>query len=128
VAVTAMLLGLSIIGPGTSIKKIDKPPVTNSPVSSPKIQAAILLDVSNSMDGLIEQAKNQLWNMVSVMGKVKCADGLPQIEIALYEYGRPANDPKAGYVKQISGFTTDLEQLSHELFKLRTNGGDEYCG
>ena len=39
--------------------------------ASPKIQAAILLDVSNSMDGLIEQAKAQLWNMVSVMGKAK---------------------------------------------------------
>ena len=37
----------------------------------PKIQAAILLDVSNSMDGLIAQAKAQLWNMVSVMGKNK---------------------------------------------------------
>ena len=35
--------------------------------AKPKIQAAILLDVSNSMDGLIEQAKAQLWNMVSVM-------------------------------------------------------------
>ncbi|HEY5771312.1 MAG TPA: hypothetical protein VIS75_01740, partial [Chitinophagaceae bacterium] len=36
---------------------------------APKIQAAILLDVSNSMDGLIGQAKNQLWNMVSVLSK-----------------------------------------------------------
>mgnify|MGYP003492397680 FL=1 len=31
--------------------------------ANPKIQAAILLDVSGSMDGLIEQAKAQLWNM-----------------------------------------------------------------
>ena len=37
--------------------------------NSPKIQAAILLDVSNSMDGLIEQAKAQLWTMVNVMVK-----------------------------------------------------------
>ena len=36
-----------------------------------KIQAAILLDVSNSMDGLNEQAKAQLWNMVTVMGDRK---------------------------------------------------------
>ena len=28
-----------------------------------KIQVAILLDVSGSMEGLIEQAKAQLWNM-----------------------------------------------------------------
>ena len=94
----------------------------------PKIQAAILLDASNSMDGLIEQAKAQLWNMVSVMGKAKCNELTPQIEIALYEYGRSSNDPKAGYVKQISGFTTDLDKLSQQLFNLTTNGGDEYCG
>ncbi|MFL5811800.1 MAG: hypothetical protein ACJ749_19920 [Flavisolibacter sp.] len=96
--------------------------------SSQKIQAAILLDVSNSMDGLIEQAKAQLWNMVNVMGKAKCTDGDPQIEIALYEYGSPRNNVKQGYVKQISGFTTDLDMLSKNLFSLTTNGGDEYCG
>ena len=95
----------------------------------PKIQAVILLDVSNSMDGLIEQAKAQLWNMVSVMGKAKCENDVsPQIEIALYEYGRSTNAVADGYVKQISGFTTDLDKLSLELFNLTTNGGDEYCG
>jgi hypothetical protein len=98
--------------------------------ANPKIQVAILLDVSNSMDGLIEQAKAQLWNMVSVMGKAKCGNGntLPKIEIALYEYGRDSNDPKVGYIKQISPFSSDLDQLSQELFRLTTNGGEEYCG
>jgi hypothetical protein len=96
--------------------------------ANPKIQAAILLDVSNSMDGLIEQAKAQLWNMVSVMGKAKCNGVAPQIEIALYEYGRSSNNVADGYVKQISAFTSDLDKLSQDLFKLTTNGGDEYCG
>jgi hypothetical protein len=93
-----------------------------------KIQAAILLDVSGSMEGLIEQAKAQLWNMVTIMGKAKCEEGSPKIEIALYEYGRSTNSPKAGYIKQISPFTSDLDQLSQELFKLTTNGSEEYCG
>ena len=96
---------------------------------TPKIQTAILLDVSNSMDGLIEQAKAQLWNMVSTMGKAKCdGDISPQIEIALYEYGRSSNDVKQGYVKQINSFITNLDSLSENLFNLTTNGGDEYCG
>jgi hypothetical protein len=101
---------------------------TQSVNASPKIQAAILLDVSNSMDGLIEQAKAQLWNMVSVMGKAKCEGVAPQIEIALYEYGRSSNNVADGYVKQISAFTSDLDKLSQDLFRLTTNGGDEYCG
>jgi hypothetical protein len=96
--------------------------------NSPKIQAAILLDVSNSMDGLIEQAKAQLWTMVNVMGKAKCNGETPQIEIALYEYGRDNNDMKKGYVKQITPFTSDLDNLSQKLFQLTTNGGQEYCG
>jgi len=100
----------------------------NHTTGSAKIQAAVLLDVSNSMDGLIDQAKAQLWNMVSVMGKASCNGVTPAVEIALYEYGRPTNDEKKGYVKQISGFTTDLDQISQQLFSLTTNGGDEYCG
>ena len=79
---------------------------------APKIQVAILLDVSNSMDGLIEQAKAQLWNMVSVMGRAKCPTGAPQIQLALYEYGRSNNDKTLGYVKQISPFTQDLDEVS----------------
>jgi hypothetical protein len=98
------------------------------PANSQKIQAAILLDVSGSMEGLIEQAKAQLWNMVTVMGKAKCGNGTPSIEIALYEYGRTGNDVKQGYVKQLSDFTSDLDKLSAILFGLTTNGGDEYCG
>jgi hypothetical protein len=81
------------------------------------------------MDGLIDQAKAQLWNMVSTMGKAKCTgDATPQIEIALYEYGRTSNDAKKGYVKQINSFITSLDSLSENLFNLTTMGGDEYCG
>jgi len=122
IAFCTLFASLSFAGPG---KKRSK----RNAETKQKIQAAILLDVSNSMDGLIDQAKQQLWNMVSVMGKTKCGNGeTPEIEIALYEYGRSSNDATAGYVKQISGFTTDLDKLSQQLFNLTTNGGDEYCG
>ncbi|WP_207497139.1 vWA domain-containing protein [Aridibaculum aurantiacum] len=97
------------------------------PASSSKIQVAILLDVSNSMDGLIDQAKSQLWNMVNTVGKATCEGETPAIEIALYEYGRSSNNQRDGYIKKVSPFTKDLDQLSEELFKLTTNGGDEYC-
>lgn len=93
-----------------------------------KIQVAILLDVSNSMDGLIDQAKAQLWNMVNVLGRSKCNGVAPTIEIALYEYGRATNHAKEGFVKQLVGFTSNLDSLSNILFSLSTNGGDEYCG
>lgn len=94
-----------------------------------KIQVAILLDVSNSMDGLISQAKSQLWNMVTTLGRAKCTDETsPQVQVALYEYGRSTNEVIKGYVKQLSPFTQDLDSVSKILFGLTTNGGDEYCG
>ncbi|MCP9749532.1 hypothetical protein [Ferruginibacter sp. HRS2-29] len=133
-AVSALLIIASAIALKVPDNKTTSPDPVSVPQqkplnnSIPKIQAAILLDVSGSMDGLIDQAKAQLWNMVSVMGKASCDGVTPQIEIALYEYGRDSNDPKAGYVKQLSGFTTDLDGLSQKLFSLTTNGGSEYCG
>lgn len=103
--------------------------LTQSPKAPPpKIQVAILLDVSNSMDGLIDQAKAQLWNMVNILGKSRCDGVSPKIEISLYEYGRTTNDEKNGYVKQLLGFSSNLDTLSEILFSLKTNGGDEYCG
>lgn len=102
---------------------------TETKVVPQKIQAAILLDVSNSMDGLIEQAKAQLWNMVNTLGRVKCDDNSkPQIEVSLYEYGRSSNSAANGYVKQLVSFTQDLDSISKILFNLNTNGGEEYCG
>lgn len=52
-----------------------------------KIQVALLLDTSSSMDGLIEQAKSRLWNIVNTLTTLKYNGKAPQIEIALYEYG-----------------------------------------
>ena len=125
----AFTLALALITLSSfSIFKVNKN-LTGSPkASTPKIQVAILLDVSNSMDGLIDQAKAQLWNMVNTLGKSKCNGLSPKIEISLYEYGRTTNDKKNGYVKQLLGFSSNLDTLSEILFSLKTNGGDEYCG
>lgn len=117
----------------TSNSKADRTAVATATTTAPansnsKVQVALLLDVSNSMDGLIDQAKAQLWNMVSVLGKAKDGTANPAIEIALYEYGRPANGGKTGFIKQINAFTGDLDKVSQNLFNLRTDGGDEYCG
>ncbi len=125
---TSAILSICIIIALIAFTPIKKTIETGNIPEKQKIQVAILLDVSSSMDGLIEQAKAQLWNMVSVMGKAKCNEINPDIEIALYEYGRDGNDIKAGYVKKINGFINNLDSLSENLFKLTTNGGDEYCG
>jgi len=103
--------------------------IISQPVTGkPKIQVALLLDVSNSMDGLIDQAKNELWSMVDILRNVRCNEVIPKIEIALYEYGRDENDSKQGYVRQINSFINDLDILYGNLMILSTHGGEEYCG
>lgn len=93
------------------------------------IQLALLLDTSNSMDGLIDQAKSQLWKIVNELAAAKCNDGKrPSIKIALYEYGNDNLSSEEGYIRQVSGLTDDLDLISEKLFSLSTNGGSEFCG
>jgi len=94
----------------------------------PKIQLAIILDTSNSMDGLIDQTRNQLWQVVNEFSSAK-QDGIkPVLEIALFEYGKDSNARSAGFVRMINSFTRELDAVSEGLFSLDTNGGAEFSG
>ncbi len=94
----------------------------------PLVQIAILLDTSGSMEGLLEQAKSQLWRIVNEFAKAKQDGVTPEVQVALYEYGKSSLAAASGWVRRIQPLTTDLDKISEELFALRTNGGDEYCG
>jgi len=80
------------------------------------------------MDGLIEQAKSRLWNIINTLTTLKYEGKEPQIEIALYEYGNDGLSSENNYIRQVAPLTTDLDLISEKLFALRTNGGSEYCG
>ncbi|MEM7185865.1 MAG: vWA domain-containing protein [Bacteroidota bacterium] len=103
-------------------------PESHSPVSKHYIKVALLLDTSNSMDGLIDQAKAQLWEIVNELSYAKCRSAQPNLQIALYEYGNDNLNKRDGYIRKILSFTEDLDDVSKELFSLTTNGGSEYCG
>jgi hypothetical protein len=92
------------------------------------IQLGILLDTSNSMDGLIAQAKTQLWSIVNELALAKRNGQSPKLEVALYEYGNDSLAAAEGHIRLIVPLTNDLDKISEELFKLTTNGGSEYCG
>ncbi len=103
----------------------EKPIVSNDQ----RIMLALLLDTSNSMDGLIDQAKSQLWKIVNELASARCHDGSrPKIRIALYEYGNDGLPSSEGYIRQVSPLTDDLDLISERLFSLKTNGGNEFCG
>jgi uncharacterized protein YdaT len=97
-------------------------------VEQPRIQVAIVLDTSNSMDGLIDQTRNQLWQVVNEFSSARQNGIRPILEIALFEYGNDGNPSSDGHVRMLNGFTRELDAVSAGLFSLTTNGGSEYCG
>lgn len=93
-----------------------------------KIQVALLLDTSNSMDGLISQAKSQLWTLVNELSEGEKNGAPPEIELALYEYGNSKLSVSQGYIRQVLPLSSDLDAVSEKLFGLTTDGGEEYAG
>lgn len=96
--------------------------------SQSNIKVALLLDTSNSMDGLIDQAKSQLWEIVNELSYAKYGGENPELKIALYEYGNDGLESSDNYIRQVLDFSNDLDLISKKLFSLTTNGGSEYCG
>ncbi|MCK5443500.1 MAG: VWA domain-containing protein [Maribacter sp.] len=112
----------TIFAQATFKEKKDKP-------SNNTVKIALLLDTSNSMDGLINQAKSQLWDIVNKFTHAKCDnDTRPNLQIALYQYGNDGLSSREGYIQQVLDFSDDLDEISEKLFSLTTNGGEEYCG
>lgn len=92
------------------------------------VDVAILLDTSNSMDGLIHQAKSQLWTIIQEFARAKKHGRAPYLRVALFEYGNTNLPAREGYLRQVVPLGDDLDALSEALFALTTRGGDEYCG
>lgn len=107
----------------------DEKNTDNKKEANNTVKIALLLDTSNSMDGLINQAKAQLWDIVNKFTHAKCGnEARPKLQIALYQYGNDNLSSKEGYIQQVLDFSGDLDEISEKLFSLTTNGGEEYCG
>lgn len=138
--VAALLTPVSPVGlAGSLAENQNRPLATLAPqqnipaeaselIRTPKIQVAIVLDTSNSMDGLIDQTRNQLWQVVNEFSSARQNGQAPILEIALFEYGNDGLSSSAGYVRMLNDFTRELDAVSAGLFSLTTNGGSEYCG
>jgi len=132
-AMAGVAMGVAHAAPPTHPES-DPPPAEppSSPVDTdahrPVVQLAIVLDTSGSMSGLIEQAKAQLWSIVNELARSSRQGVTPELQVALFQYGTPSLGAHTGYVRRILPLTSDLDAVSHELFSLTTNGGQEYCG
>ncbi|WP_078119392.1 vWA domain-containing protein [Thiosocius teredinicola] len=126
---SAMLLAVCLgAAPAFSAPGAQPNAASEIAAKAPQIQLAILLDTSNSMDGLINQTREQLWQMVDELGKAKRNGVTPTLQVAVFEYGNDGLPSQSGHLRQVVGLTTELDRVSEALFSLTTNGGNEYCG
>jgi hypothetical protein len=127
--ITTALISGPVLAEVTAQPGSQNTPVVGQAITeTPRIQLALLLDTSNSMDGLIEQTRNQLWQIVNVFSTARKNGITPILEIALFEYGNDGLSENSGYVRKLNDFTRELDRVSEGLFSLTTNGGSEYCG
>ncbi|MDA0994097.1 MAG: VWA domain-containing protein [Proteobacteria bacterium] len=87
------------------------------------VDLVIALDVSGSMSGLIDSAKQRLWDVVNELAR---ANPQPDLRMAILTYGNPSYGEASGYVRIDMPFTRDLDAVNRTLFSFGTDGGDEY--
>lgn len=95
----------------------------NAPEKERPIDLVICLDTSGSMHGLINAAKQKLWDIVNELATAKPR---PHLRVALYAYGTPGYGVETGYVRKQIDLTDDLDAVYGKLSALVTDGGDEY--
>ncbi|QEL13973.1 vWA domain-containing protein [Limnoglobus roseus] len=87
------------------------------------VDLVVCLDVSGSMNGLIDSAKVRLWDVVNELAKMKPT---PNLRVSLYSYGHSTYPASNGYVRKETDLTTDLDEVYAKLNALTINGGEEY--
>lgn len=126
---TQQMLMAALAATGMTVPPVTAEEVKETPrEGQAKVQLAILLDTSGSMSGLIDQARTQVWKIINTFIDAKQNGQTPFVEVALYQYGNDSLGRDSHWIQRIQPLTRDLDKVSEELFKLTTNGGEEYCG
>jgi hypothetical protein len=129
-AVALLFVGLAVYSAGGSRRQQNAlilgqdPTGSPDPHAQPKVDLVIALDTSGSMSGLINAARQKLWDIVNEVGR---AQPTPRLRVALLTYGSGGTE-EDGYVIVQSDLTTDLDTINGRLFQLDTSGGTEYVG
>lgn len=113
---TGLLLVALVFG-GSSISRA-------APANESKpIDVVLCLDVSGSMEGLIEVAKIRLWDLVNDLARARPR---PKLRVALYSYGHLSYSAQDGWVRKEIDLTHDLDAVYQRLNALTIHGGQEY--
>jgi hypothetical protein len=92
---------------------------------SKPVDVVLCLDVSSSMDGLVDSAKRKLWAVVNDLAKMQPT---PELRVGLYSYGSNQYDAKRGWVRLEVPLTTDLDEVYKRIngLKIAPPNSDEF--
>jgi hypothetical protein len=132
-AIASLLVGTAIYaGTRAPAKKpatdtttdTQKPIKPIAKIQRPKVDIVIALDISGSMSGLLDSARQKIWDIVNEAAR---AEPAPILRVGLVTFGGNGSE-RDGYVKIVNDLTTDFDSLYGKLIALRTVGATEYVG
>src|SRR4051812_32148471 len=119
----ALAAGVAAVPATAQDKPAAEKPAAPRPADDAKpIDLVLCLDVSGSMNGLIDSAKVKLWDIVNEMARLKPT---PNLRVALYSYGHDTYPAEKGWVRKDVDLTSDLDDVYKVLNGLTINGGTE---
>ncbi|MDQ3050081.1 MAG: VWA domain-containing protein [Bacteroidota bacterium] len=80
------------------------------------IDVVFCLDLSGSTNGLLDDVREKLWDIVNQVNSYRPA---PEFRIGVIGFSRPSFGAKNSYVKVLQQLTTDFDKLNFELYKLK---------
>lgn len=121
-----LLMSLAVLV--SSLYTVTDAPADPDDSNPPRVEVAILLDTSGSMSNLIDQARTRIWNIINNMAVSKRNGRVPDLRVALYQYGSSDVPSSQGHIRQVKSLTNDLDAVAEQLFALESGGSNEYCG
>jgi hypothetical protein len=93
----------------------------------PSVDLVFCLELSGSTNGLIDDLREKVWDMVNQVGGYKPA---PAFRIGVVGFARPSFKSENAYVKVIYPLTSDFDALVNELYKIKpmVEKGDQFVG
>jgi len=91
------------------------------------IDVVFCLDLSGSTNGLLDDVREKLWEIVNQVNSYKPA---PEFRIGVIGFSRASFGSSTSYVKVLQPLTTDFDLLNFELYKLKAavEKGDQIVG
>lgn len=91
------------------------------------IDIVLCLDLSGSTNGLLDDVREKLWEIVNQVNSYRPA---PEFRIGIIGFSRPSFKQEYSYVKVLQPLTTDFDLLNFELYKLKptVEKGDQIVG